>query len=184
MNKPQIKQDNPEPMPKNRHSITPPTRLSKLQVDNAERRKTLSKFSMIGINGSPMFFHRRGDRLKMPKYQNTFRLLPFKPFHALAVDKIVRDVMETKLLAITSYEPDHASKLCLEIAADVLKAVEKKDYDRRKLVVQVNIIQRYRQGICAAFQCLWDVEHDNYSYHVSENDHVHAWCCVFGIYYD
>lgn len=38
--------------------------------------------------------------------------------------------METKLLAIRSYEPDQASKLCLEIAADVLKAVGKKDYDR------------------------------------------------------
>lgn len=55
---------------------------------------------------------------------------------------------------------------------------------RCKVVVQVNIIQRSRQSICAAFQCLWDVERDNYSYHVLENDHVHAWCCVFGIYYD
>lgn len=55
---------------------------------------------------------------------------------------------------------------------------------RCKVAVQVSIVQRARQSIYAAFQCLWDVERDNYSYHVSENDHVHAWCCVFGIYYD
>ncbi|XP_011151687.1 tctex1 domain-containing protein 1 [Harpegnathos saltator] len=140
---------------------------------------------MIGINGGlTMLFHRRGDRLKIPRYQNTFRLLPFKAFHALTVDKIVRGVMERKLSAITSYEPDQASKLCLEIAADVLKTVVKKDYDRCKLAVQVSIVQRCRQSICAAFQCLWDVERDNYSCHVLESDHVHAWCCVFGIYYD
>ncbi|XP_032673372.1 tctex1 domain-containing protein 2-like [Odontomachus brunneus] len=186
MSKVQGKQDWSEPISKGRFSAAVPSaRFSyRSQANNAEKRKTLSKFSMIGINGGPMLFHRRGDRLKIPKYQNTFRLLPFKAFHALAVDKIVRDVMETKLLAIRSYEPDQASKLCLEIAADVLKAVGKKDYDRCKVVVQVNIIQRCRQSICAAFQCLWDVERDNYSYHVLENDHVHAWCCVFGIYYD
>lgn len=67
---------------------------------------------------------------QIPRYQNTYRLEPFKAFHAAAVDKIVRDVMEIKLSAITSYQSDQTSKLCLEIASDVLKAVGKKDYDR------------------------------------------------------
>ncbi|RLU23942.1 hypothetical protein DMN91_004150 [Ooceraea biroi] len=144
----------------------------------------LSKISMLGLDGSPVFFHRRGERLKVPRYQNTFRLEPFKAFHAAAVDKIIRDVMESKLSAITSYQPDQTSKLCLEIANDVLKAVGKRDYDRCKVVTQVYIIQRFEQSIHAAFQCFWDVERDNYSYHVFENNYIYAWCCVFGIYYD
>ncbi|EGI66366.1 hypothetical protein G5I_05175 [Acromyrmex echinatior] len=68
--------------------------------------------------------------LEIPRYQNTYRLESYKAFHAVAVDKIIRDVMEIKLSTITSYQPDQTSKLCLEIAGDVLKAVYKKDYDR------------------------------------------------------
>ncbi|XP_011053044.1 PREDICTED: tctex1 domain-containing protein 1-like [Acromyrmex echinatior] len=121
---------------------------------------------------------------QIPRYQNTYRLESYKAFHAVAVDKIIRDVMEIKLSTITSYQPDQTSKLCLEIAGDVLKAVYKKDYDRYKIVTQVYIIQRFQQSMNAAFQCLWDVERDNYSYHVFENNHIYACCCVFGIYYD
>ncbi|KOX69731.1 Tctex1 domain-containing protein 1, partial [Melipona quadrifasciata] len=55
---------------------------------------------------------------------------------------------------------------------------------RYKLVVQVTIVQRFDQSVHGAFQCLWDVERDNYSYYVFENNHIHAWCCVFGLYYD
>ncbi|XP_039303576.1 dynein light chain Tctex-type protein 2B [Solenopsis invicta] len=155
-----------------------------IDTESQIKRKTLSKLSMIGFNGAGILFYRRGDRLKIPRYQNTFRLEPFRAFHAATVDKIVRDVMEIKLSAITSYQPDQTSKLCLEIASDVLKAVGKKDYDRYKIVTQVYIIQRFQQSIHAAFQCLWDVERDNYSYHVLENNHIYAWCCVFGVYYD
>lgn len=55
---------------------------------------------------------------------------------------------------------------------------------RYKIVTQVYIIQRFQQSMHAAFQCFWDVERDNYSYHVFENNHIYAWCCVFGVYYD
>ncbi|XP_018351750.1 PREDICTED: tctex1 domain-containing protein 2-like isoform X1 [Trachymyrmex septentrionalis] len=186
MSKPQNKQDAPMTGSKSKlwqtliqkSSVKMPT-----DLESQTRRKTLSKLSMIGSNGAGIF-HKRGDRLKIPRYQNTYRLEPFRAFHAVTVDKIVRDVMEIKLSAITSYQPDQTSKLCLEIASDVLKAVCKKDYDRYKIVTQVYIIQRFQQSMQTAFQCLWDVERDNYSYHVFENSHIYAWCCVFGLYYD
>ncbi|XP_018401650.1 PREDICTED: tctex1 domain-containing protein 2-like [Cyphomyrmex costatus] len=187
MSKHQGKQDASVPVSKSklwqnllqRLSIRIPT-----DLESQTKRKTLSKLSMIGFNGAGILFHKRGDRLKIPRYQNTYRLEPFRAFHSVAVDKIVRDVMEIKLSAITSYQPDQTSKLCLEIASDVLKAVGKKDYDRYKIVTQVYIIQRFQQSMYTAFQCLWDVERDNYSYHVFENNHIYAWCCVFGVYYD
>ncbi|XP_012054101.1 PREDICTED: uncharacterized protein LOC105617138 [Atta cephalotes] len=132
MSKYQNKQDASVPVPKNKLwqimvqklNVKMPT-----DLENQTKRKTLSKLSMIGFNGAGTLFHKR-DRLKISKYQNTYRLEPFRAFHAVAVDKIIRDVMEIKLSAITSYQPDQTSKLCLEIASDVLKAVCKKDYDR------------------------------------------------------
>ncbi|XP_053972970.1 dynein light chain Tctex-type protein 2B-like isoform X1 [Hylaeus volcanicus] len=168
------------------------------------RRKFPSKMSTLVSLGSRMFFHRRGDRLKVrptmasvnrhdftsvkclqiPKYQNTYRLESFDSFNAEAVDKIVLQVMEDKLSTVTSYQPSEMGKLCKEIGAELQKAIGKKDYDRYKIVAQVTIAQRLDQSVHAAFQCLWDVERDNYSYYVYENNHIYAWCCVFGIYYE
>ncbi|XP_054000853.1 dynein light chain Tctex-type protein 2B isoform X2 [Hylaeus anthracinus] len=148
------------------------------------RRKFPSKMSTLVSLGSRMFFHRRGDRLKIPKYQNTYRLESFDSFNAEAVDKIVLQVMEDKLSTVTSYQPSEMGKLCKEIGAELQKAISKKDYDRYKIVAQVTIAQRLDQSVHAAFQCLWDVERDNYSYYVYENNHIYAWCCVFGIYYE
>ncbi|XP_076676825.1 dynein light chain Tctex-type 5 [Andrena cerasifolii] len=140
--------------------------------------------SMLGSIGSRVFFHRRGDRLKIPKYQNTYRLESFRGFDAQQVDKIVENVMENKLSTVTSYHPKESAKLCTEIGSDLQRAISKKDYDRYKIVAQVSIIQRLDQSIHGSFQCLWDVERDNYSYYVFENNHIYAWCCVYGIYYE
>ncbi|XP_076620374.1 dynein light chain Tctex-type protein 2B [Colletes latitarsis] len=148
------------------------------------RRRQTSKISTIGSLASRMFFHRRGDRLKIPKYQNTYRLESFDSFNAEEVDKIVYDVMENKLSTVTSYQPDEMAKLCMDIGSELQNAISKKDYDRYKIVAQVTIAQRLDQSIHAGFQCLWDVDRDNYSYHVYENNHIYAWCCVFGMYYE
>ncbi|OAD57653.1 Tctex1 domain-containing protein 1, partial [Eufriesea mexicana] len=121
---------------------------------------------------------------EIPKYQNTYRLESFHPFHIEVVDQIVKETMESKLSPVTSYHPNHMAKLCFEIGSDLQNVLCKKDFDRYKLVVQVSIVQRLDQSVHSGFQCLWDVERDNYSYHVFENNHIYAWCCVFGMYYE
>ncbi|KZC12563.1 PREDICTED: tctex1 domain-containing protein 1-like [Dufourea novaeangliae] len=148
------------------------------------RKRLLSKMSILGSLGSRMFFHKRGDRLKIPKYQNTYRLEAFRSFNVEAVDELVIETMENRLSSVTAYHPSQSGKLCMDIGADLQKAVSKKDYDRYKIVAQVTIVQRLHQSIHASFQCLWDVERDNYSYYVFENNHIYAWCCVFGLYYE
>ncbi|XP_076224452.1 dynein light chain Tctex-type 5 [Nomia melanderi] len=153
-------------------------------VDRASRKRLLSKASILGSLGSRMFFHKRGDRLKIPKYQNTYRLESFRSFNVQAVDELLMETMENKLCAVTTYDPIQSARLCLDIGADLQRAISKKDYDRYKIVAQVSIVQRLDQCIHASFQCLWDLERDNYSYYVFENNHIYAWCCVFGLYYE
>ncbi|XP_060817383.1 dynein light chain Tctex-type protein 2B-like [Bombus pascuorum] len=121
---------------------------------------------------------------EVPRYQNTYRLSSFNPFDVEVVDKLVMETMESKLSPVTAYHPNHMAKLCLEIGSDLQNALCKKDYDRYKLVTQVTIVQRLDQSVHAAFQSLWDAERDNYSYYVFENNHIYAWCCVFGLYYE
>ncbi|KAK9300274.1 hypothetical protein QLX08_007033 [Tetragonisca angustula] len=155
------------------------------QVQFNESKKGLSAMQSALLNSmSRVFFHKRGDRQKIPRYQNTYRLTSFNPFDVEAVDKIVMETMVSELSPVTSYHPSHMAKLCLKIGSDLQIALCKKDYDRYKLVAQVTIVQRSDQSVHGAFQCLWDVERDNYSYYVFENNHIHAWCCVFGLYYD
>ncbi|XP_035738984.1 tctex1 domain-containing protein 1-like [Vespa mandarinia] len=149
----------------------------------SDKKKTLSRLSIVPTT-SRFLFHLRGNQLKIPKYQNTYRLEPFRSFCVETVDNIVSTVMENKLSLFSFYQSDNASKLSMEISNDVFKAINKRDYDRYKIVVQVTIIQRMGQSVHSAFQCLWDVERDNYSYYVFENSHIYAWCCVFGLYYE
>ncbi|XP_076237787.1 dynein light chain Tctex-type protein 2B [Calliopsis andreniformis] len=166
-------------------SVAALTRLSTKTSTNTELKKRLhSKVSVLGSLGSRVFFYRRGDRLKIPKYQNTYRLESFRSFKAEVVDEIVENLMTKKLSTVTSYHPNEMSKMCLEIGSDLQKAISKKDYDRYKIVAQVTIIQRLDQSIHSSFQCLWDLDRDNYSYYVFENNHIYAWCCVFGMYYE
>ncbi|KAL2743573.1 dynein light chain Tctex-type protein 2B-like [Vespula maculifrons] len=149
----------------------------------SDKRKNLSKLSIVPTT-SRFLFQLRGNKLKIPVYQNTYRLEPFRSFSANTVDNIISAVMESKLSLLSVYHPDNASKLSMEISNDVYRAINKKDYDRCKIVVQVTIVQRMWQSVHSAFQCLWDAERDNYSYYVFENAHIYAWCCVFGLYYE
>ncbi|CAK9825775.1 Dynein light chain Tctex-type 5 [Anthophora retusa] len=158
-------------------------RPSMKQVQFPEVKKRVMS-GILGLSQSRVFFHKRGDRLKVPKYQNTYRLEPFRYFDVEVVDKMVKDLMESRLSYVTSYHPNQMAKLSFEIGSELQKALCKKDYDRYKLVVQVSIVQRLDQSIHAGFQCLWDVDRDNYSYYVFENNHIYAWCCVFATYYE
>ncbi|XP_023290823.1 tctex1 domain-containing protein 3 [Orussus abietinus] len=120
----------------------------------------------------------------IPRYQNSYRLEPYRRFEPEAVDKILRDVMEKKLPILTTYQHQLVTRLAAEISTEVLRAISRKDYDRCKVIVQVNIMQRQFQSAHVAFKCLWDVERDNYSYYVYESHAVYAWVCVFGLYYE
>ncbi|XP_043800634.1 dynein light chain Tctex-type protein 2B-like [Apis laboriosa] len=149
-----------------------------------EGKKRLGSKNSGTNSASRVFFHKRADRMKIPKYQNTYRLESFNPFNIEVVDNMVRDTMESKLSTVTSYHPNIMAKLCFEIDNELQNALLKKNYDRYKLVVQATIVQRFDQSLHAGFQCLWDVERDNYSYYVFQNNHIYAWCCVFAIYYE
>ncbi|XP_017876750.1 tctex1 domain-containing protein 2-like [Ceratina calcarata] len=150
-----------------------------------QSRRRLPSSRISGLSsGSRMFFYRRADRLKIPKYQNTYRLESFRKFDVEVIDMMVENVMVRKLSPVTAYHPNQMSRLCSDIGSDLQTALCRKDYDRYKLVVQVTIVQRFDQGIHSGAQCLWDVERDNYSYYLFENNHIYAWCCVFGMYYE
>ncbi|KOX69730.1 hypothetical protein WN51_05015 [Melipona quadrifasciata] len=101
------------------------------QVQFNDSKKRLSAMQSAILNStSRVFFHKRVDRQKIPRYQNTYRLTSFNPFNVEAVDKIVMETMVSELSPVTSYHPNHMAKLCLKIGSDLQNALCKKDYDR------------------------------------------------------
>ncbi|XP_033223561.1 tctex1 domain-containing protein 2-like [Belonocnema kinseyi] len=147
---------------------------------SVSNRKSLS----IANIASAALFLKRADGSWVPRYQNSYRLEPYNRYNPEVVDKIVKTAMENRLSTVTSYDPSEATKLSKDVTGDVLKALIKKDYDRCKHVVQVSVIQNAFQSVNVSLGCLWDIERDNYSYYVFQNNHIHAWCAVFGLYYE
>ncbi|XP_043251718.1 dynein light chain Tctex-type 5-B-like [Colletes gigas] len=118
-----------------------------------------------------------------PNYQNTYRLEAYNPFKVDPVDKIVKTIMINKLENI-SYDAADCPKICESVATDIRERIKKLNFDRYKIVVNVAIIEKASQSVQASIGFLWDAEKDNYSTFTYEARTFHAYCCVFGLYYE
>ncbi|XP_017882166.1 dynein light chain Tctex-type-like [Ceratina calcarata] len=120
---------------------------------------------------------------EMPKYQNTYRLMAHNPFKIDPVDKIVKTAMINKLEDI-SYDAAECPKVCESVATDIREKIRKLNFDRYKIVVNVTIVEKGGQSLQTSMGFLWDAEKDNYSLFTYEARTFHAYCCVFGLYYE
>ncbi|XP_034180490.1 dynein light chain Tctex-type protein 2 [Osmia lignaria lignaria] len=123
------------------------------------------------------------NECEAPKYQNTYRLEAYNPFKVDPVDKIVQMLMIAKLEDI-SYDAVEGPKICESVATDIRERIKKLNFDRYKIVVNVTIVEKASQSICTSMGFLWDAERDNYSTFTYEARTFHAYCCVFGLYYE
>ncbi|XP_076680633.1 dynein light chain Tctex-type 5 [Andrena cerasifolii] len=117
------------------------------------------------------------------KHQNTYRLEAYKPFKVDPVDKIVKIIMTSRLEDV-SYDAVECPKVCESVATDIREKIKKLNFDRYKIVVNVTIIEKASQSVQNSVGFLWDAERDNYSTFTYEARTFHAYCCVFGIYYE
>ncbi|XP_017794595.1 PREDICTED: tctex1 domain-containing protein 1-A-like [Habropoda laboriosa] len=117
------------------------------------------------------------------KFQNTYRLDASDPFKVDPVDKIVKMAMIANLENI-SYDAIESPKVCEKVATDIRERIKKLNFDRYKIVVKVTIIEKASQSIQSSMGFLWDPEKDNYSTFAYEARTFHAYCCVFGLYYE
>lgn len=66
---------------------------------------------------------------QIPRYQNTYRLEPYKPFKYETVDLILIDVMWNYLNGL-KYHPQTCMQICQKMSAEVRDRVCRKNYDR------------------------------------------------------
>ncbi|XP_012226792.2 dynein light chain Tctex-type 5-like [Linepithema humile] len=143
-----------------------------------------SKTSLIaGLHKGSMLFRIGKSGFKVPRYQNTYRLKPYKPFQCEVVDKILINVMRRYLISL-KYEPEFCMQICKEISTEVCEKICKKFYDRYKIVVFMSIVQKLGQSVQIDFGKLWDVQRDTYSTYTIETAEFIATGLVVGIYYE
>ncbi|KAL6424606.1 hypothetical protein ACFW04_009948 [Cataglyphis niger] len=118
-----------------------------------------------------------------PRYQNTYRLEPYKAFKCEIVDQILMDVMQHYLTDM-KYQPQTCMQMCEKISAETRDRIYRKYYDRYKVVIIITIVQKLGQDVYISFGKLWDIQRDNYSTHVVETPEFAAMGLVVGTYYE
>ncbi|KAL0115582.1 hypothetical protein PUN28_010830 [Cardiocondyla obscurior] len=146
--------------------------------------KNPSNLSLIrNAKAIPFIFRRDKNNSKIPRYQNTYRLEPYKRWNFKIVDKILINRMQ-EYLANWKYEPLTCVEMCQKISEDVRDKIYKLCYDRYKILVIISIVQKLEQGVRMDFGKLCDHQRDTYSTYVIETTKYVAMGLVVGIYYD
>ncbi|KAI8895952.1 Tctex-1 family-domain-containing protein, partial [Globomyces pollinis-pini] len=116
-------------------------------------------------------------------YENTYRLKPDTKFGAGAVSKII-DTVLIKNLTKMKYEHEKVPELISTISNEILAEVKKLEYDRYKIVVQVDIGEFKGQGIKVASRCVWDTTTDTWASGSFRNSKLFAVAMVYGCFYE
>lgn len=66
---------------------------------------------------------------QIPRYQNTYRLEPYKTFKYETVDLILMDVMRNYLTGL-KYQPQTCMRICQKMSTEVRDRICRKYYDR------------------------------------------------------
>ncbi|XP_008551806.1 dynein light chain Tctex-type 5 [Microplitis demolitor] len=142
-----------------------------------------SSLLSLGIHRGSVAFRIGKAGFKVPRYQNTYQLESTNPFSHNIVDKILKNIMTTKLTGVT-YNPIICLQLCQDIAIQVKKQIYKADFNRYKYVVIINIIEKTNQGIHESLGFIWDHQRDSYSKYIFENSQFYAIGIAAGVYYE
>ncbi|XP_076975622.1 dynein light chain Tctex-type 5 [Tamandua tetradactyla] len=115
--------------------------------------------------------------------ENTYHLGPTKHFPAVAVNRILRDVLTTYLQE-EKYEPDFCRQLTKTISEVIKAKVKGLMIPRYKFIVIIHIGQLTSQSMHIGSRCLWDTKNDNFSSYAFRNSSLFAVANVYAIYFE
>ncbi|KAM0728069.1 Dynein light chain Tctex-type 5 [Formica fusca] len=148
-----------------------------------QSRAYLSTVSLMMLQKGSLSFRIGKGGFKIPRYQNTYRLEPYKTFKYETVDLILMDVMRNYLTGL-KYQPQTCMRICQKMSTEVRDRICRKYYDRYKVIIVMSIVQKLGQDVHIGFGKLWDVQRDTYSTHVIETPEFAAMGLVVGTYYE
>ncbi|KAJ3319599.1 Tctex1 domain-containing protein 2, partial [Gonapodya sp. JEL0774] len=110
--------------------------------------------------------------------ENTYQMKPTKKFLSEPVQRIVKEILQTRLNK-SVYNAEKTPELTKSISNEILQEVKKLNFDRYKLVVEVNIGEFKGQGVRSASRMIADTTTDSYASASFRNASIFAIAVVF-----
>ena len=118
-----------------------------------------------------------------PRFENTYQLEPEMTFPSCAGNRLIKQVLESKL-AEENYDAKKSSSLACEIS-DVIRAkIKELNIPRYKIAVLVHLGQKYDQGMVVGTRSLWTSKHDTFCSASYTNRTLFAVGTVYACYYE
>lgn len=119
-------------------------------------------------------------------YMPTYRMESQRPFNLEHMNFIVvnsvRSAIRDPLMA--TYDPARAMKCCENIANEIRFRIKMHQYDRYRIIVLVNIFEKWNQGIHCKMGFLWDTQADQWLSHQQETKHFTVTAVVLAVYWE
>lgn len=136
-----------------------------------------------GISKTSIAGSENREQQEKPQYQNTYQLVPNKPFNVSQVTEAIQDILEA-LLREQEYDVTRISKMTKRITEAVKTRVKSMRFTRYKIVVHTVMGSKMNQGIEIGSRGLWNQDTDSSASYFYENRELFAVVTVYGIYYE
>lgn len=176
------------------------SKLSSISLDKSRisnRSRSTVRFSLTSSIESPeisQIFNAisiRGNRRTtivrpVVQFHPTYRLESKNPFDSYEVELIIKRIVELKMEfhEKISFATDQVNKLAEELSIEILTQVKMKSYDRFRIIVFVDVGEKYHQSFKCGLRALWDNEKDAFAKYIYERQDLFIVTTVFGVYYD
>ena len=119
-----------------------------------------------------------------PEFENTYKMEENgEEFHHTEIEKMLIGILKSTVWGRT-YNPEECSRLSAHVSTIIKNEMKNLNMPRYKLVCNVLVGQKQKQGISFASRCLWDAKTDRHTSATYENDSIFVTATVYGIYFE
>lgn len=150
-------------------------RLSNISSDSQD---IAGVFNAISLRGN------RQSAIIRPvlQYQPSYQLESKIPFNSIEVELLLEKIIENRAEELS--EKNEMKSFAEQLSIEILTQVKMKNYDRTRIIVFVDVGEKYHQSFRYGLKCLWDVEKDSLARYIFERHNIFIIATVFGVYYD
>lgn len=145
-----------------------------------DRKRSRSRYT---IHNRGQSMHQQLANVRI--YQPTFRMESKNPFNPEHVEFVIeRCVKENVSEYMQWYKGNDATKFAKELSQEIRFRVKLLAFDRYRLIVFVNVVEKFYQTVCMQVGFLWDHQRDIWTHYRYETKTFFVNVAVFGVYWE
>lgn len=118
-------------------------------------------------------------------YEPTYRIESKHPFNVAHIECLVEKCTKENVSEyMPIYKGNNASQFAKELSQEIRFRVKLQHFDRYRLVIIVNVVEKQFQTVCMKVGFLWDSQRDLWAHYRHETKTFIVNVAVFGVYWD